>query len=118
MKIKVSGLAVVVALFSLLLFAPCYGQQSVPADKALKIEGAKMAPVNFSHKSHAGIDCAKCHHKGDPQKPQACSTCHDPKVVKSGAPAAKDAFHNTCIPCHKEKGGKAPTKCNECHKKQ
>jgi len=87
----------------------------------VRLEGAKMPPVTFSHATHVDktkIDCVKCHHK-DPKQPKACTTCHG-NEVKGKAPAAKDAFHTTCQGCHKEeaaKGAKAPTKCNECHKK-
>jgi hypothetical protein len=87
----------------------------------VKLEGAKMAPVTFSHETHVTknkLECAKCHHK-DAQDPKACMTCHK-QEAKDKAPAAKDAFHTLCQGCHKEaaaKGAKAPTKCNECHKK-
>ena len=88
----------------------------------IKTEGAKMAPVTFSHDVHASkakVECAKCHHK-DAANPKKCDTCHDLKEVKNGAPKIQDAYHKLCQACHKEqaeKGAKAPTKCNECHKK-
>ena len=43
----------------------------------IKLDGAKMAPVAFSHATHVEkvkVDCAKCHHK-DAQSPKACITC-------------------------------------------
>ncbi len=88
----------------------------------IKAEGAKMAPVTFSHAVHVDkvkVECVTCHHK-DADNPKACTTCHDLKEVKNGAPKIQDAFHKLCQTCHKErdeKGAKAPTKCNECHKK-
>jgi hypothetical protein len=87
----------------------------------IKLEGAKMPPVVFSHAVHVEkqtIDCVKCHHK-DPQNPKACTTCHG-KEAKGAQAAARDAFHARCQTCHKEmaaKGLKPPTKCTECHKK-
>ena len=104
--------------FSFSALAADYPKEPV----TIKIEGAKMAPVTFPHETHVvkeKIACATCHHK-DAQSPKACTTCHDPKEAKGGAPLAKDAFHTRCQGCHKEsaaKGMSAPTKCNECHKK-
>jgi hypothetical protein len=99
-------------------------QKAMPDTVTIKLEGAKMPPVAFSHPAHvdkAKVDCAVCHHKDkDPKQPAACTTCHDVKDAKGKAPAAKDAFHNRCQTCHKDmtaKGKTAPTKCNECHKK-
>ena len=119
-----TGLTVGLLCCLLLLFcvplvagAADYPKQSV----TVKLEGAKMAPVTFSHATHVEaqkIACVKCHHK-DPQKPAACTTCHG-KEVKGSTPSARDAFHNRCQTCHKEvaaKGLHAPTKCMECHKK-
>lgn len=99
--------------------------QKKPAEPImLKLEGAKLAPVPFSHTSHVEkekIECVVCHHKDkDVKEPQACLTCHLLKEVKDNAAPAKDAFHKNCITCHKEsvaKGKAAPVKCNECHKK-
>jgi hypothetical protein len=87
----------------------------------IKLEGAKMPPVVYSHDVHVEkqkIDCVKCHHK-DPQNPKACTVCHG-KEAKEAQLSARDAFHTKCQGCHKEmvaKGLKAPTKCMECHKK-
>ena len=99
-------------------------EKKAPDSVTIKLEGAKMPPVTFSHKAHiekAKIDCAVCHHKDkDPKAPEACVKCHDVKEVKNGASTAKDAFHKQCIDCHKEgakKGVVAPVKCNECHKR-
>ena len=107
---------------TLLLFAAAVGAADAPKGPVtIKLDGAKMAPVVFSHAIHiekAKAECVKCHHK-DAQGPKACTTCHG-KEEKGATPAAKDAFHKLCQTCHKEmvaKGAKAPTKCNECHKK-
>lgn len=109
------------ALFFLVFFATtCYAHHPTQPI-TLKLAGAKMSGVTFSHSVHVDKlkqDCKICHHK-DPEKPTKCTTCHDVKVVKDGAPVAKDAFHQNCQGCHKkeaEKGVKAPIKCNECHK--
>jgi len=105
-----------------LLLAPVVQAADYPKEPVtVKLDGAKMPPVIFSHAVHAEsqkIDCVKCHHK-DPQTPKACTTCHGAEA-KGSQPAAKDAFHTRCQTCHKEmaaKGSKAPTKCTECHKK-
>ena len=124
MKSKVSVYVVCLAVAASFLFAAgaSYAQKTPPATVTIKIEGAKMAPVTFSHPTHsdkAKVDCAVCHHK-DAKDPAKCTTCHDAKEAKGGASIAKDAFHNKCQTCHKEaasKGKAAPTKCTECHKK-
>jgi len=118
------------ARFTLCLLSSCLLLLLVPVAQAadypkepvtVKLEGAKMPPVIFSHAGHVEsqkIDCVKCHHK-DPQSPKACTTCHGAEA-KGSQPPAKDAFHTRCQTCHKEmaeKGLKAPTKCTECHKK-
>ncbi len=99
-------------------------QKAAPESVTIKLEGAKMAPVKFSHPTHvdkAKVECVVCHHKDkDPKQPEACVTCHLAKEVKDNAPVARDAFHKKCQTCHKDmaaKGKAAPTKCNECHKK-
>jgi hypothetical protein len=106
----------------LLCFSPAAKAAEYPKEPiTIKLEGAKMPPVVFSHAVHVEkekLDCAKCHHK-DPQDPKACTTCHG-KEAKGAQLAAKDAFHTRCQTCHKEmvaKGLKPPTKCTECHKK-
>lgn len=95
-----------------------------PEPHVIKVEGAKLPPVNFSHKTHiekAKLECAKCHHKDtNPKEPEGCTKCHPVSGAKNNAPIAKDAFHKMCIDCHKDssaKGVKAPTACNDCHKK-
>jgi hypothetical protein len=111
-------------LFVLAALSPAFAQKA-PADTvSLKLEGAKMAPVAFSHPTHvdkAKIECTVCHHKEkDTKEYQSCLKCHLLKDAKDGAPLAKEAFHKQCQTCHKEsvkKGVSAPTKCNECHKK-
>ena len=101
-----------------------YAADYPPQPITVKMEGAKMAPATFLHGTHVDrqkIACNICHHKDkDPQNPKACTTCHEAKEAKGGAPAAKDAFHTMCQGCHKKavaKGVSAPAKCNECHKK-
>jgi hypothetical protein len=117
--------AAIIVLFVAILFQLVYAQKKPPEPLALKLEGAKFPPVNFSHSVHtekAKADCAVCHHKDkDPKQPGACMPCHDRNDVKDGAPPIKDAYHKNCIDCHKESVAKkvnAPTKCNDCHKKQ
>ena len=99
-------------------------QKKAAEPLTIKLEGAKMAPVTFSHASHVDkskVDCAVCHHKdADAKNPAACTSCHAVKEAKGGASVAKDAFHGKCQGCHKDAAGKgkaAPTKCTECHKK-
>jgi hypothetical protein len=99
-------------------------EKKMPDTVTLKLEGATMAPVTFSHITHAQkakINCAVCHHKDkDLKEAQACGTCHQVTGTKDNAPPAKDVFHKKCQTCHKEstaKGVNAPTKCTECHKK-
>lgn len=99
-------------------------EKKMPDTVMLKLEGAKLAPVPFSHITHsqkAKIDCAVCHHKEkDLKEAQACGTCHQVGAIKDNALPAKEAFHKQCRTCHKEseaKGVNAPTKCAECHKK-
>ena len=118
------GLAAV-TLFLILFLQGAMAQKKAPESMMLKLEGAKMAPVPFSHPIHtekAKTECVSCHHKDkDPKQPGGCVPCHDIKEVKNGAPPAKDAYHKNCINCHKEasaKGSTAPVKCNDCHKKQ
>ena len=108
----------------LLSYSLSFAQKTAPEPVKIKLEGAKMAPVTFSHATHADkakIDCVICHHKDkDAKEPANCLTCHPVKDAKDNAPLAKDAFHTRCQGCHKDnvsKGKTAPTKCNECHKK-
>jgi hypothetical protein len=117
------GVLVLVCVF-LLSAGTVSAEKKMPDTVTLKLEGAKLAPVTFSHITHAEkakINCAVCHHKDkDPKEAQACKTCHQVDGIKDNAPAAKDAFHKQCQTCHKEnaaKGVKVPTKCAECHKK-
>ena len=99
-------------------------QKKMPDTVTLKLEGAKMAPVAFSHTTHTQktkIGCSVCHHKDkDPKEARTCGTCHQTAGAKDNTPSAQDAFHKKCQTCHKEstaKGVKAPTQCTECHKK-
>ncbi len=120
---KAGSLAMLLVSFLLMLFLASPATIAADAPKepiTIKIEGAKMPPVAFSHEAHQkrGIDCAKCHHK-DAKDPKACTICHE-KEPKGAAIPAKEAFHNMCISCHKDMakdGLKAPTKCMECHKR-
>ena len=111
------------------VFAFMFVNVAIPAEKkmpdtvTLKLEGATMAPVTFSHTTHAQkakINCVVCDHKDkDPKQAQSCRTCHQITGTKDNAPPAKDIFHKKCQTCHKEstaKGVKAPTQCMECHK--
>ena len=93
-----------------------YAADAPKAPVSIKADGAKMAPVSFSHEKHCKVDCAKCHHVKD-KPPEACKSCHDVKEAKNNAPKTQDAFHKLCLECHKAAGGNAPTKCNDCHKK-
>jgi hypothetical protein len=121
MKIRLTVSLMFLCLLLFFCIAPAMAADHPTSPITIKVEGAKMAPVVFSHSVHAGtqkIDCATCHHK-DAADPKACTTCHG-KDAKGAAVAAKDAFHTKCQTCHKEKaakGAKAPTKCTECHKK-
>ena len=121
------GVSLLVVIFSIIFFVISLytvvgAQQKVPEPKAIKLDGAKLPPVNFSHATHVEknkLECVACHHK-DPKEPQACVKCHLISEVKDNAPIAKDAFHKMCQTCHKDssaKGVKAPTACNDCHKK-
>ncbi|HQG24832.1 MAG TPA: cytochrome c3 family protein [Syntrophorhabdus sp.] len=101
-----------------------FADKQPPDSIVIKNEGAKLPPVNFSHKSHVEknkLECVKCHHKDtNPKEPERCGKCHLISEVKDNAPIAKDAYHKQCQTCHKDssaKGVKAPTACNECHKK-
>lgn len=105
-----------------------------PGDMVLKAPaGAKMtkAPVDFSHKGHAAIDCAKCHHTWDGKaEVKKCSAegCHvdTSKKGKKKPTSFYSAFHAksdmSCVGCHKalKKAKKAtgPTKCGDCHPKK
>jgi hypothetical protein len=104
-----------VVLSAFLLVGVTQAAEAPKGSATIKADGAKMAPVSFSHESHGKVECVKCHHK-DADSPKACKTCHDIKEVKNGASKIQDAFHKSCQTCHKEQG-KGPTKCNECHKK-
>jgi hypothetical protein len=119
----ITGVLVFICVF-VLAAGIASAEKKIPDTVTLKLEGGTMAPVTFSHTTHAQkakINCAACHHKdNDPKEAQACRTCHQAKGVKDNAPPAKDVFHKKCQTCHKEsteKGVNAPTKCTECHKK-
>jgi hypothetical protein len=106
----------VVVLAAFLSVGITYAADAPKAPVSIKADGAKMAPVSFSHEKHGKVDCAKCHHpKDQAQAYKACNTCHDLKEAKNNAPKIQDAFHKACLDCHKAQG--APAKCNDCHKK-
>jgi hypothetical protein len=118
MKTKLAVMLLCGCLLAVFSVSSVMAADPPKAPIAIKIDGAKMAPVTFTHNVHAKVDCATCHHK-DAQDPKACTTCHG-KDAKGNQPAVKDAFHTKCQTCHKDaaaKGAKAPTKCTECHKK-
>ena len=113
-----------ILLSFLLSLNPAAAEKKPPDVVTIKLEGAKLPPVIFSHPTHtekAKLDCVTCHHKDkNPKEPEGCLKCHPLKEAKDNAPLAKDAFHKKCLTCHKDslsKGITAPTKCNECHKK-
>ena len=103
----------IVFLGSLLLFNLASAQKKPAEPIMLKLEGAKLAPVPFSHTSHAEkekIACVVCHHKDkDTKEPQPCVACHMLKEVKDNAAPAKEAFHKNCQTCHKESVAKGRT---------
>jgi len=124
-KSILSSLTLTIFIFAIFSVAGLVFADKQPPDPiAIKSEGAKLPPVNFSHKTHvekSKLECVKCHHKDtNPKEPEACIKCHLLAEVKDKAPIAKDAFHKQCQTCHKDSsaiGVKAPTTCNECHKK-
>jgi hypothetical protein len=120
MKAKLSVCVFLSGIVPLLLTSAVVFAGEAPKQPiVIKLEGAKTAPVTYSHATHQKIACAKCHHK-DAKSPKACTTCHTVKGVQGGALAAKEAFHAQCQGCHKgttAKGVSPPTKCDGCHKK-
>ena len=95
----------VVVLAAFLSVGITYAADAPKAPVSIKADGAKMAPVAFSHEKHGKVDCAKCHHVKD--KPtEACKSCHDVKEAKNNAPKIQDAFHKVCLKCHKAAGRK------------
>lgn len=126
MKKKVYFIALIAIFFAFITVTSMVSAQKKPPEPiSIKIEGAKLPPVNFSHTTHTEktkVECIICHHKDkDTNNPEPCIKCHLVKDPKDNAPIAKDAYHKNCIDCHKEsatKGIVAPVKCNECHKKQ
>ena len=124
-KSILSSLTLTIFIFAIFSVAGLvFADKQPPEPIAIKSEGAKLPPVNFSHKTHvekSKLECVKCHHKDtNPKEPEVCIKCHLLAEVKDKAPIAKDAFHKQCQTCHKDSsamGVKAPTACNECHKK-
>ncbi|MFW5490616.1 MAG: cytochrome c3 family protein [Desulfovibrio sp.] len=115
--------AAIVCLFAV----PAVFAVDAPADMVIKAPaGAKVtkAPVAFSHKGHASMDCKTCHHKWDGAgaiQPCQASGCHANAAAKKGDDSFYMAFHErksekSCVGCHKSMK-KGPTKCTECHPK-
>ena len=79
MKARFTPCALLSCLSLLFLVSPAVYAANYPKEPVtIKLDGAKMAPVTFSHATHVEkvkVDCAKCHHK-DAQSPKACTTCH------------------------------------------
>jgi hypothetical protein len=126
MKVKMYLISAVLVFVCAFMFSAgsASAEKKIPDTVTLKLDGAKMAPVTFSHITHAQkakVNCNVCHHKDkDLKEAQACRTCHQLAGIKDNAPPIKDALHKKCQTCHKEsaaKGINAPTKCTECHKK-
>jgi len=124
-KFPVYAMFLIISACLLCSFNLSFAQKKTPDEPlTIAIEGGKLPPVAFSHKTHtekSKIDCAVCHHKDkNPKEPQGCLKCHPAKDTEDNAPMAKMAFHKMCIACHKESSAKnvpAPIKCNECHRK-
>lgn len=93
MKIIVS----IAAALALVAAAPAFA--AAPAE-GVKLK-AKTGDVTFNHKSHATLDCTKCHADAKGGKIEGLN---------------KEKAHGLCVECHKT-GAKGPTKCAECHKK-
>ena len=105
-----------------------------PGDMVIKVPaGAKSTktPVKFSHKGHAAVDCATCHHTWDGKAAiKKCDSegCHidASKKGKKEPTSFYSAFHakkdNSCVGCHKAmkkaKKNTGPTKCGDCHPKK
>lgn len=120
--------AALVCLFAL----PALYAVDAPGDMVLKVPaGAKQtkAPVAFSHKGHAAVDCKTCHHTWDGSsavKKCAAEGCHidTSRKAKRKPTSFYSAFHArkseaSCVGCHKalkkEKKATGPTRCSECH---
>jgi predicted CXXCH cytochrome family protein len=90
----------IAAALALVSAAPAFAAAPT-APQTLK--GEKQPAVTFNHKTHASLDCTKCH--------------ADAKGGKiDGLVGNKDKGHGLCLECHKTQA-KGPTKCAECHKK-
>jgi predicted CXXCH cytochrome family protein len=90
---------IVSALAALALVAAAPAFAAAPdAPQTLK---ASNGNVTFNHKTHAGVDCTKCHADAKGGKIEGLN---------------KEKAHALCQECHKTQA-KGPTKCAECHKK-
>lgn len=90
-------LASLIAVVALSVAAPAFA--AAPAGPvAMK---AKNGDVAFNHKTHASVECTKCHADAKGGKIEGLD---------------KDKAHALCMDCHKT-AAKGPTKCAECHKK-
>ncbi|WP_320170859.1 cytochrome c3 family protein [Maridesulfovibrio sp.] len=118
--------AALVCVFAL----PSLYAVDAPGDMVLKAPAgidSKKAPVAFSHKGHAAIECTKCHHTWDGKSEvKKCDSekCHV-KPGKKDKTSFYNAFHKTdrsCMGCHKamKKAGSktGPTSCTKCHPKK
>jgi hypothetical protein len=94
-------------------------------------EKDRKAPVQFTHRKHAGeykIFCWECHHDYKDGKniysawgkTQKCNECHDPLEKQGKAMKLQTSFHLSCSNCHVEraiyeKEPRAYRKCGKCH---
>ena len=97
-------------------------------------EKERKAPVQFTHRKHAGeykIFCWECHHDYKDGKniysawgkTQKCNDCHDPVEKQEKAMKLQTSFHLSCKNCHEEraiykKEPRAYRKCVKCHEKK
>ncbi len=97
-------------------------------------EKDRKAPVQFTHRKHAGeykIFCWECHHDYKDGKniysawgtTQKCNDCHDPLEKQKKAMKLQTSFHLSCKSCHEEraiydKEPRAYRKCVKCHEKK
>jgi hypothetical protein len=126
MKQKAFAIVIVSCFFvlsslSMFTFAE---EKKPPDDLVIKLDGAKLPPIKFSHTIHVEknkLECVTCHHKDvDAKQPETCTKRHPAVEGKGNAPIAKDTFRKLCQTCRKEnsaEGIKTPTACNGCHKK-
>ena len=123
------------------LVSASFAADKGPAEITLHTEGKKGTFANafFPHAAHqAKFKCGTCHHgmkdgKQVPytegQKIQACTDCHNKKVMagkkagKEHLDTLKGAAHARCRTCHDEEAAKNPDlkkikSCKNCHRKK